>query len=123
MSHLTHHTKHNDPVNNVDMAADVKEDYSKYEHHEEHATSTIPPNLDSAHKSKWEALGRLQTLKLFWKMSLVCFVVAFSAAADGYQVSLRPLPGREWQVANERRSLSQEILVRNQALIRGPERS
>jgi hypothetical protein len=74
--------------NNPDMTEDVKEDYSKVEHYEDHAKTAIPADFNRAHKSKWESLGRIQTIKLFWKMSLVCFVVAFSAAADGYQVCL-----------------------------------
>lgn len=40
------------------------------------------------YRSKWEDLDRVHTIKIFWKASLVCFAAAFSAATDGYQVTL-----------------------------------
>ena len=81
-----------DLSHNNDLSADVKEDFGKNEHVEEQDRTVVPASFDNAYKSKWEELDRVKTIRLFWKMSLVCFVVAFSAAADGYQVSVeRPL--------------------------------
>ena len=70
------------------VEVDVKEDFDKETQGQEHtgAASADARHLDDTLKSKWEDLSRVKTLKLFWKMALVCFAVAFSAAADGYQV-------------------------------------
>lgn len=75
-----------------DIVTDVKEDYTKEEQLENQVTA-VPHGegqLEATFKSKWEELDRVKTIKIFWKMSLVCFAVAFSAAADGYQVRSAP---------------------------------
>lgn len=80
---------------NPDIITDAKEDFNKETEELERAGNATRPGhqFDESYKSKWEDLDRIKTLKLFWKMTLVCFAVAFSAAADGYQVSYRAYHG------------------------------
>lgn len=37
-------------------------------------------------RSAWDDLSYKETVKMFWRGILVCFVAAFSAFTDGYQV-------------------------------------
>lgn len=78
---------------NPDPMVDLKEDVAKETEEHEHIAFSpgAAHQFDAMYKSKWEDLDRIKTLKLFWKMALVCFAVAFSAAADGYQVGLPEL--------------------------------
>ncbi|WWC63091.1 uncharacterized protein I303_105690 [Kwoniella dejecticola CBS 10117] len=39
-------------------------------------------------RSAWDDLTYKQTARLFWKGSLVCFLAAFSAFTDGYQIAM-----------------------------------
>lgn len=83
----------------AELERDVKEDLGK-EAHDNASIGQTPGSaqpFDASFKSKWEELDRVRTLKVFWKMTLVCFAVAFSAAADGYQVSQIVLSVSAWR--------------------------
>lgn len=75
----------NDPDHTSDIAPPEKGNADFFIEDAHNDAKTVSPT--KYYRSKWEDLDRVQTVKLFWKASLVCFAAAFSAATDGYQVS------------------------------------
>lgn len=49
--------------------------------------ASVPSELDAI-RSAWDDISFKQSLRLFWRGVLVCFLAGFSSFTDGYQVGL-----------------------------------
>lgn len=56
--------------------------------HLEHKPHSLDIHAGEGLRSKFEELSMLETIKTFKKAIAICFLAAFSASCDGYQVRL-----------------------------------
>ncbi|OCF30852.1 hypothetical protein I316_07485 [Kwoniella heveanensis BCC8398] len=71
-----------------DTGKDTDLDHVEHKSHDlDGLDVTVPPELDAI-RSAWDDLSFKQSLRLFWRGVLVCFLAGFSSFTDGYQIAI-----------------------------------